>query len=74
MYFSKIRVFPREEFDDLDAGKELLEKFGTLIGKDHGPPAETKHELHELGLNRHYDDEGSETSQSTRAQIYQEND
>ena len=74
MYFSKIRIFPGEEFDYLDAGKELLEKFGTFVGEDHGLQAGMNHELHELGLDRHHDDEDSETSQSTRAQVGQEDD
>ena len=74
MYSGKIRVLPREEFDDLDTGKELLEKFGALIGENHGLLAETKHEAHEPCLNRHHDDEDGETSQSTRAQVDQEDD
>jgi len=72
VYFVQIRILPGEEFDDLYAGKELLEKFGTLIGENHGFPAETKHETHKPGLNRHHDDEDGETSQSARAQVDQE--
>jgi len=74
VYFVKIRILPGEEFDDLDAGKKLLEKFGTLIGKNHGFLAKTKHEAHEPDLDRHHDDKDSETSQSTRAQVDQEDD
>ena len=70
----KVRVFPGEEFDYLDAGKEFLQKFGTLIRKNHDLPAGTKHEAYEPSLDRHYSDEDGETCQSTRSQVDQEND
>lgn len=46
----QVRVFPSEEFDDLDTGEEFLEKFGTLVGENHDLLAETEHEAHEPGL------------------------
>ena len=70
----KIRILPGEEFNDLDTGKKLLEKFGTLIGKNHSPLAEVKQEAHQLALYRCHDEEDGETSQSTRAQVDQEDD
>ena len=74
MDFGQVRILPGEEFDDLNAGKEFLEKLGTLIGKNHGLLAETKHEAHKPGLYRRHDDEDAETSQSTWAQVDQEDD
>jgi len=74
VYSLKIRTLPGEEFDDLDTGKELLEKFGTLIGEYHGLPAETQHEAHEPGLDWHHNDKDGETRQSTRAQVDQKDD
>ena len=74
MDFGEIRIFPGEELDDLDAGKELLEQFGTLVGKNHGFLAETKEEAHEFDLDRCNEEEDGETSQSTRAQVYQKDD
>ena len=71
MDFCKIRVLPGEEFDDLDAGKELLEKFGALIGENHSLPAEDKQVTHEPGLYWCYDKEDCETSQSAGAQVDQ---
>ena len=40
MDLGEIGVFPSEELYNLDAGKELLEKFGAFIGEDHGLLAE----------------------------------
>ena len=69
MYSVKIMILPGEKFDDLDTGKELLEKFGTLVGKNHDLLAETKHELYAFGLDRYDDSEDNQSSQSTWAQI-----
>lgn len=74
MNLSEIRVLPCEELDDLNTGKELLEKFGTFIGKNHSLLAETKQEAHEPGLHRCHYNEDSETGQSTRAQVDQKDD
>ena len=69
---SEIRILPCEEFDDLNARKELLEQFGTLIGEYHRPLTEKKQETHEPGLNRYHKDKDGETGQSARAQVDQE--
>lgn len=74
MELRKVRVFPSEEFDYLDTGKELLEKFCTLIRENRSLPAGTKKRAHEPGLYRCHDEEDSETSQGTRAQVVQEDD
>ena len=74
MDFSKVRILPGEEFDYLDTGKELLEKFGTLVGKNHGLFAEKKHEAREPGLYWRHDEEDRKTCQSTWAQIGQKDD
>ena len=74
MDFGQIRVLPGEEFDDLDTGEELLEKFGTLIGKNHGLSTETEQETHKFGLYRYHNEEDGETGQSTRTQVDQEDD
>jgi hypothetical protein len=68
----KIRIFPSEEFGDLNTRKELLEQFDTLICENHRPLAEKQHETHEPGLYSYHEDEDGETSQSTRAQFDQE--
>ena len=64
----------RSEFHYLDTGKELLEKFGTLIGKNRSLLAKKEHEAHELDLYRRHNDEDSEAGQSTRAQVDQKDD
>ena len=53
----KVWIFPSEEFDYLDTRKELLEKFGPLVGKNHDLLAKTEQETHEAGLERNHDDE-----------------
>jgi hypothetical protein len=68
----EIRIFPGEGFDDLNARKELLEKFGTLIGEDHRPLAEKQQETHQPGLYRYHEGEDGETSRSARTQVDQE--
>jgi hypothetical protein len=68
----EIRVFSCEEFDNLNTRKEFLEQFGTLIGEKHRPLTEKKQETYEPGLYRYHKDEDSETSQSARAQVDQE--
>ena len=72
--FSKVWILPRKEFDYLDTREELLEKFGTLVGKNHSPLAEKKHEAHEPGLYRHHDEEDCKTRQSAWAQVDQKDD
>ena len=74
MNFGKVRIFPGEEFDYLNAGKELLKKFGTLVGRNRGFLAETKHEAYEYCLDRRCYNEDSKTSQSAWAQVDQEDD
>jgi len=74
MDFSKVRILPGEEFDYLDTGKELLEKFGALVGKNHSLLAEMKHEACEPGLYWRHNEEDRKTRQSTRAQVGQKND
>ena len=74
MYSVEVRVFPGKEFDDLDTGKEFLEKFGAFIGKNDSLLAETHQGAHEPSLHGHHDDEDGETSQSTGAQVDQEDD
>lgn len=69
MEFGEIRVFPGENFDYLDVGEELLEKFGTLIGENNTLLAGTKHEACEPGLHRCHDEEDSEAGQGARAQV-----
>ena len=53
----KVWILPSEEFDYLDTRKELLEKFGPLVGKNHDLLAKTEQETHEAGLERNHDDE-----------------
>ena len=74
MEFGEVRVLPGEKFDCLDSGKELLEKFGTLIGENYGLLAGPEHEPREPGLDRRHDEEDDKSSQGTRAQVDQEND
>ena len=62
---------PGGEFYHLGTGKELLEKLGAHIGKNHSPLAEKGDEAHEPDLYRHHDEEDGETSQSTRTQVDQ---
>ena len=67
-------MLPGEELDYLDTGKELLEKFGTLVGKNHRLLAEKKHEAYEPDLYWRHDEEDCETRQSTWAQVGQKDD
>ena len=67
--FGEIRIFPGEEFDDLDAGKELLEKLCAFIGENHGLLAEGEQVAHKLDLHGDHYEEDGETSQSARAQV-----
>jgi hypothetical protein len=70
----KVRSLPGKEFYYLDAGKELLEKFGAPIGKNHSLLAEKKREAQEPDLDRRHHEKNSETSQSARAQVDQKDD
>jgi len=72
--FSKVGILPGEEFDYLDTGKELLEKFGTFVGKNHSLLAEKKHEAHEPDLYRRHDEEDCKTRQGAWAQVGQKDD
>jgi hypothetical protein len=74
MDLSEIGVFPGEELYDLDAGKELLEEFRTLVGEDHGLLAEGEQETHEPDLDGDYDEEDREASQSAGAQVDEKDD
>ena len=51
-----------------------MQKFDTLVGKNHGLLAEAQEETHSLGLERHNDEEDCKSNQSTWAQIDQEDD
>ena len=70
MEFGEVRIFPGKKLDCFDAGKEFLEKFGTLIGENHGLLTGTEHEPREPSLDRCHDEEDSEARQSTRTQVY----
>ena len=74
MDFCEIRIFPGEELDYLDTGKEFLEEFSTLVGEYHSPLAETKQDAHQPGLYGYDDEEDGETGESTGTQVDQKDD